>query len=167
MTIATEQPAPSSASARMNGQASNTHPVFTLERVFVTGQQLQTFDLLSQWQKGEWHPKTDIDLKPAFEPWGAVHYLVKLALHYVIKNQEQPLLELELTQAGLFRLERLTELQQAVALNGTAPDLLFPYVAQAVTQITASAGLPPQGLNPISFTQLYHQQQAQASEVGS
>ena len=67
----------------------------------------------------------------------------------------------ELLFAGLFGIRNVPEDQMRPFLYAEAPRLLFPFARRVVADAVQDGGFPPLMLDPIDFSALYVQQQAQ------
>lgn len=63
----------------------------------------------------------------------------------------------EVVQAGIFQLRNVPPEELGPLLGIACPNILFPYVREAVSDMVTRGGFPPVLLNPISFEQLYLQ----------
>ena len=61
----------------------------------------------------------------------------------------------DLTYAGLFTIEGISEDALEPVLMIECPRLLFPFVRTIIGQATRDAGFPPLMMNPIDFADLY------------
>jgi preprotein translocase subunit SecB len=76
---------------------------------------------------------------------------------------KQTLFVLELTYAGVFSLENVTENTLALVLYIECPRLLFPFVRSIVASITGDGGFPPIYLSPVDFMAMYERHQASST----
>ena len=70
----------------------------------------------------------------------------------------------EATQAGIFAIRNVADENLDIILGVTCPNILFPYVREAVSDMVTRAGFAPVLLNPINFEALFMQQKQQQSE---
>jgi preprotein translocase subunit SecB len=74
----------------------------------------------------------------------------------------------EVVQAGIFQLRNVPPEELGPLLGIACPNILFPYVREAVSDMVTRGGFPPVLLSPISFEQLYLQRlQGQAGAPGA
>lgn len=92
----------------------------------------------------------------------AVHE-VSLKVTVTAKLEEKVLFVAEVEQAGLFQLANFPEAQLAAIKGGYCPNILYPYVRQALDSLVSGAGFPPVILSPINFEAVYAERQAQAA----
>jgi preprotein translocase subunit SecB len=65
----------------------------------------------------------------------------------------------ECTQGGVFRIQNVPQDQIPMVLGIGCPNIVFPYLREAVSDVVIRAGFPPLLLNPVNFEALFHQQQ--------
>lgn len=68
---------------------------------------------------------------------------------------EQAALIIEVQQAGVFRIENVDDNALRHVLAVACPDILFPYVREAVDSLAARGTFPPFMLTPVDFAALY------------
>ncbi len=71
--------------------------------------------------------------------------------------------ELEISYAGLFRIENMPDDTLEPFLLIHCPTLLFPFLRRLISDLTREGGFPPLLLDPIDFASLYQQRHEQAS----
>lgn len=64
----------------------------------------------------------------------------------------------EAAQAGIFRIAQIPAEQLDAVLGIGCPNIVFPYLREAVSDLVSRAGFPPVILNPVNFEALYVQQ---------
>ncbi len=84
-----------------------------------------------------------------------------LTLQVTAKQNASLLWRVQLQKAGLYTLQGFTEEQQKHVLSGFCMDQLYPHAAAAVTQLVSQCGFQTIYLQPMSFEQLYKEQQLQ------
>ena len=83
------------------------------------------------------------------------NYEVELKLRIHATVAEKQLFLLELTYAGLFRLENIPEDALQPLLMIQAPHMLFPFARRIVADVVRDGGMPPLMVEPIDFQALY------------
>ncbi|MGL4605817.1 MAG: protein-export chaperone SecB, partial [Iodobacter sp.] len=78
--------------------------------------------------------------------------------------EDRTIFLVEVTQNGLFNIENVPEGEMDPLLGIGCPSILFPYLREAVSDLTTRAGFPPLMLQPINFEAIYMQQRQQAEE---
>lgn len=72
---------------------------------------------------------------------------------------------LEITYAGLFRLQNVPDAALEPFLLVNCPTLIFPFLRRLAADITREGGFPPLLLDPMDFGALYMNRQQQAAEA--
>ena len=70
----------------------------------------------------------------------------------------------EAAQAGIFQIRNVPESDLEPLLATACPNILFPYVREAVSDVIGRAGFPPVYLAPVNFEAIYLQRLQQAQE---
>lgn len=71
----------------------------------------------------------------------------------------------EAAQAGIFRIQNVSQDDLSPLLGIACPNILYPYVREVVSDMVVRAGFPPVVLQPMNFESIYQQQHAaQAAE---
>jgi len=92
-------------------------------------------------------------------------YEVALKVTVQAKIKERTLFIVEATQAGLFAIENIPQEELDPLLGIGCPTIIFPYLREAVSDLTTRAGFPPFILQAVNFEAFYMQQKAeQANE---
>ncbi len=82
------------------------------------------------------------------------------------KHEDKTVFLVEIQQAGLFAIQGFSE-QEADALMGVAaPNVLFPYAREVVSDLVTRGSFPQFVLQPVNFEAIYAQQrQAKAAQA--
>lgn len=70
----------------------------------------------------------------------------------------------EVTQAGIFHVANVPDEDIKLLLGVACPNILFPYVREAVSSTITRAGFPPVLLAPINFDAMFQQAQEQQAQ---
>jgi preprotein translocase subunit SecB len=99
-------------------------------------------------------------------------YEVTLTLTFTVKVGEKTAYLIEVQQAGLFVFAGFTDQELGPMLGAYAPNQLFPYAREVITELVGKGSFPQMVLQPLNFEAIYMQQQqkraqqAQASDQG-
>jgi preprotein translocase subunit SecB len=158
--MAEEQQAPA--------QEQNTQPVFTIEKIYIKDASLECPNSPAAFLQQQ-APQVGIELANSGRAIGEGVFEVEITATVTSKLEENTVFLIEVKQAGIFQLRNLPKENIEPILGVTCPNILFPYLREAVSDLVTRAGFPPVLLNPINFEALYHQQkqqQAQAAAAG-
>ena len=92
-------------------------------------------------------------------------YEVVLTVTVTAKHADKTVFLAEAHQAGLFRITGMPEPELPKILEIACPNVLLPFVRQAVNDLVESGGFPQLLLNPINFEALYQQKQSAAQQA--
>jgi preprotein translocase subunit SecB len=146
--------------------ASNT-PVFQIQRIYLKDLSLEQPNspqvLLEQAQ-----PQVDINLGLAAAPVADGLYEVSVTATVTTKVGEKTLFLVEAKQAGIFELRNIPQEQLQPIIGIACPQIVYPYLRAAVSDICTRAGFPPVLLAEVNFQAMYEaQQQAQVQSLGA
>ncbi len=110
----------------------------------------------------QWQPSLNVDLNTQSNKLSDDNFEVVLTVTLTGKLEEETAFLIEVQQAGLFFIKGIEgeSLRQAVGIM--APNLLFPYVREAIDGLALKGGFPAISLQPVNFEALYRQAAAQA-----
>ena len=108
-------------------------------------------------------PQVGIELSNAVNKLDEGIYEVVTTVTVTSKIEDKTVFLVEVAQAGIFQVRNVPEENLEIILSVTCPNILFPYIREAVSDVVVRAGFPPVLLNPINFEALYAQQKQQQS----
>jgi len=76
---------------------------------------------------------------------------------------EKVMFLIEVQQAGIFQIQNVSVEERPPLFAVMCPNILFPYLREAVSDISVRAGFSPAILNPINFEAIYRQNNAKLS----
>jgi preprotein translocase subunit SecB len=91
-------------------------------------------------------------------------YQVAITATVTAKIKDKTLFLVEITQAGIFRIQGVPQEQLPMVLGIGCPNIVFPYLREAISDVVIRAGFPPLTLNPVNFEALFMQQQQRAAQ---
>lgn len=107
--------------------------------------------------KGSSNPAINVNINVNANALGQTDFEVELTLEARAVDGETVIFNIELTYAGIFRLQNIPQdsLQPVVLIE--CPRLLFPFARQIVADASRNGGYPAVLLDPIDFAALYQQ----------
>ena len=137
-----------------------TQPVFSLDKIYIKDLSVEVPNAPKIFLNRE---QPNIELNISFNTEAVEDGVYQTVLHAVVnaKIGEEQMFLIEADQAGIFQLRNIPADQMELIQNIECPNMLFPYLREAVTDITTRAGFLPVILAPINFAYLYQQKQAQ------
>lgn len=141
--------------------------VFNLDKLYVKDISLEIPNAPKIFLKRE---QPNIDLNISFSSDRLDEGVYQTVLHAVVnaKIAGEQMFLIEIDQAGIFQMRNIPSDQMELLHNIECPNILFPYLREAVSDLTTRAGFLPVLLAPVNFAYLYQQkQQAQANPVSN
>lgn len=107
------------------------------------------------------NPNIQININVNARNLSESNYEVELALEAKAAAEDNVVFNIELTYAGIFRVENVPadSLQPIMLIE--CPRILFPFARQIVASASRDGGFPPLMVDPIDFAALYRQRMAQ------
>ena len=109
-------------------------------------------------------PKIDVQLRTQGEAIGDGVYQTVLTTVVEAKIEDKVAFLVETHQAGIFRTQNIPQDALEPMLAVACPNILFPYLREAVSEAITRAGFPALYLQPVNFEAMYVQQRAQAED---
>jgi preprotein translocase subunit SecB len=144
----------------------NTQPVFNIEKLYVKDISLEIPHAPQIFLQRE-NPQIDVQLHTQANSFENGVFEVVVAGTVTAKIGEKVMFLIEVKQAGVFQINNIpgNEIEQILAVM--CPNILFPYLREAVSDVSVRAGFAPVLLNPINFEALYQQQKLQTQATAS
>ena len=108
----------------------------------------------------EWKPNVHLDINTTANRISPTHFEVVLRATLTARpqeNEDTTGLIIEVQQAGVFLIEGAEGSTLERILAVACPDILFPYVREAVDNVASKGTFPPFMLAPVDFASLYEQ----------
>lgn len=142
---------------------------FALERIFIKDLSFEVPS--SKVFLGEWKPEININLGTETQRIGENHYEVTMTVTVTANNAGATAFVAEVKQAGIFMVQGVAEPQLSQLLGAYCPNILFPYVREAISDVVNRGSFPQLLLAPVNFDALFaenqRQQQQQAAAAGT
>ncbi|MDR1368374.1 MAG: protein-export chaperone SecB [Candidatus Accumulibacter sp.] len=142
-------------------------PAFTIEKLYIKDISLEVPNAPDIFLENG-APETGIQIQIAPQHLADDVYESTLTVTVTAKLGEKTLFLIEVAQAGVFRLQNIPEEEIDPLLSIACPNVLFPYVREAVSDLASRAGFAPAILQPVNFEALYasrsQQQENSAAE---
>jgi preprotein translocase subunit SecB len=140
-----------------------TQPQLALERIYtkdisfeVPGAQVFT---------KAWEPELNINLSSTAEKIDDTHFEVSLKVIVQAENAKETAFIVDVTQAGIFLIDSVEEDRLPYILGAYCPNILFPFLREAVNDMVTKGSFPQLLLTPINFDAEFeaNMQRAQAA----
>ena len=110
-------------------------------------------------------PQVNVELGNSAQKLDEGIFEVAIKVTVTAKIGDKTAFLVEATQAGIFAIRNVPAENLEPILAVTCPNILFPYVREAVSDMVTRAGFAAVLLNPINFEALYMQQKQQAENA--
>jgi preprotein translocase subunit SecB len=112
----------------------------------------------------EWEPKINVDLSTEIQALSEDTIQVVLAVNVVAKHEDKTAFLVEVQQAGIFLAKGFSEEELGPLMGIGAPNALYPYAREVVSDLITRGSFPQFTLQPVNFEQMYAQQMASKKE---
>jgi len=109
-------------------------------------------------------PKISLNLSTMSNTVGQDAHEVVLSVTLEAKNGDVAVYLAEVKQAGVFVVRGFGADETRRILGSFAPNILFPYIRQTVSDVVTKGGFPPFLLPPVNFEALFTQAAARAQQ---
>lgn len=113
-------------------------------------------------------PNISVNIGVRAEKLGEGNFEVILNIRADAKRNDNVMFITDLTYAAIVGLEGdVSDQHAAPMVMIETPHLMFPFARNIIADVTRDGGFPPLLLSPVDFTELFQQQQAEASKKNS
>jgi len=106
-------------------------------------------------------PKISVELNNNATPLSDNYFEVALQVTVTSKIADKTAFLVDVTQAGIFKVNNVPEETVETIIAVACPNILFPYAREVISDLITKAGFTAVLLNPINFEALYIQQKQQ------
>ncbi|ESK39682.1 protein-export chaperone SecB [Acinetobacter nectaris] len=99
----------------------------------------------------EWQPELNINLSSNADKVDPTHFEVALKVVVEAKNAGETAFIVDITQAGVFLVDGIEEDRLPYILGAYCPNILFPFLREAVNDLVTKGSFPQLLLTPINF----------------
>lgn len=147
----------------MSEQQQDNAPHFAIEKIYVKDISFESPQAPQVFTK-PFNSNLGIQVAVESQKVGEYHWEVSLRVTATVKLEEEVAFLAEVDQAGLFVIANFAEEELPSLLNRYCPTLLFPYLRETMSSLSAKAGFPPLELQPINFDALHYEQKVAEEE---
>jgi preprotein translocase subunit SecB len=141
----------------------NKQPIFNLDKIYVKDMSLEIPHAPTIFLSRE-TPQVDIQLHTQAGTIEDGLYEVLVKATVTAKIGEKVMFLVEVEQAGIFQIRNVPTDELEPILAVMCPNILFPYLREAVSSVSVRGGFAPVLLNPINFDAIYQQQKQQQAQ---
>jgi len=136
-------------------------PSFQIEKLYVKDLSLELPNAPQVFLQAE-NPQLEVQVHNEAQQFGESLYEVVVTVTVTARAGEKTLFLAEAAQAGIFSVRNVPAQELDPLLGIACPNILYPYVREAISDLVTRGGFPPVVLAPVSFEALYAQR-AQAA----
>lgn len=135
---------------------TEAQPSFQIEKIYVKDLSLELPNAPQIFMQNE-NPQLEIQVRNEGQKFADLLYEVIVTVTVTAKVGEKTLFLAEAAQAGIFSLRDIPEADIGPLLGIACPNILYPYVREAISDLVTRGGFPPVLLAPVQFETLYAQ----------
>jgi preprotein translocase subunit SecB len=143
-------------------ETENSQPQFAIQRIYLKDLSFETPNTPTIFN-GQGEAAVNIDLNSGAARLDESIYEVVLSLTVTSKLGDKVAYLVEVKQAGIFTLSGFNEADLNGMLHSFCPNILFPYVREAISDVVSKGSFPQLILAPINFDAVYAQHLKQQS----
>lgn len=115
----------------------------------------------------QWQPELNINLSSVAEKIDPTHFEVSLKVVVEANNDNETAFIVDVTQSGIFLIDNIEEDRLPYILGAYCPNILFPFLREAVNDLVTKGSFPQLLLTPINFDAEFeaNMERAQAAAV--
>src|SRR5262245_20711488 len=147
-----------------SGAAPDQQPSLQIEKLYVKDSSLEVPNAPQVFTQ-QVQPEVEVQINTGAMQFAEGYFEVTVAATVTARAGDRVLILAEATQAGIFSLRNIPADQLEALLAIACPQILFPYLREAISDMVTRGGFPPVLLSPVSFEAL-HMQRRQAQQQG-
>jgi preprotein translocase subunit SecB len=148
----------------MNEKNQEREVVFNLEKIYLKDVSYEAPYVPAIFTEKD-APEVGIQLGIEHSKLDQEFFEVILSVTVTAKLQDKVVFLTEAKQAGLFRINGVADTELNKALEIACPNILLPFIREAINDLTQKGGFPQLLINPINFEALYQQKQAAGTKT--
>ena len=150
----------------MSESAAASKKQFAIQKLYLKDASFESPESPQSFGFTQWEPQVELNLTNTHQHLEGDHFEAVLCATATVKVNDKTAFLIEVHFAGIFVISGFDETELKYLIGSQAMTALFPYVREAVTDLTTRGGFPPLILSPVNFDALYQkhlkeQQQAQ------
>ena len=130
-------------------EEQQAQPQLALERIFLKDASLEVPG--AKVFTKEWQPELNINLTSSAEQLDPTHFEVALKVVVTANNEGEVAFIVDVTQAGIFLIDGVEQERLPYILGAYCPNILFPFLREAVNDLVVKGSFPQLLLTPINF----------------
>ncbi|MBA4740455.1 MAG: protein-export chaperone SecB [Burkholderiales bacterium] len=141
---------------------NNDKPIFSIEKLYVKDLSLEVPGAPAVF-KQQGTPKIDITMNNTAQVIEGDYYEVLVRATVTAKIEEATIFLVEASQGAVFQIRNLSGEPLEMTLGIAAPNIIFPYLRETISEAVSKAGFPPVLLQPMNFEAVYRARKEEQS----
>jgi preprotein translocase subunit SecB len=138
-------------------EQQNDAPQFAIQRIYTKDLSFESPNAPAVFRQ-DWTPEVNVGLQTTVNQLDENNYEVVLTVNVEAKQEDNTQYMVEIQQAGIFLARDIPQEQLGPLLGIGAPNALFAYAREAISDLTTRGTFPPFVLQPVNFEAMYAQQ---------
>ncbi len=140
---------------------------FLVQRIYTKDISFESPNAPQTFQQN-WNPEINVGLGSEVNKIGDENIELVLKVSVEAKHDGKTVFLVEVQQGGLFLIQGFNDEETDALMGIAAPNVLFPYAREAVSDLVTRGSFPQFVLQPVNFEAIYTQQrQAKAAQAES
>jgi preprotein translocase subunit SecB len=135
-------------------------PILQIEKLYVKDVSLEVPNAPQVFTQ-QVQPEVEVQINTSAMQFAEGYFEITVSATVTARAGERSLFLVEVTQAGIFSVRNVPPEQLDSLLGIACPQILFPYLREAISDLVVRGGFPPVLLAPVSFEALYMQRKQQ------
>jgi preprotein translocase subunit SecB len=148
----------------MNEKNQEREVVFNLEKIYLKDVSYEAPYVPAIFTEKD-APEVGIQLGIEHSKLDQEFFEVILSVTVTAKLRDKVVFLTEAKQAGLFRVNGVADTELNKVLEIACPNILLPFIREAINDLTQKGGFPQLLINPVNFEALYQQKQAAGTKT--
>lgn len=140
-------------------EEQQNEPQFAIQRIYTKDVSFESPNAPTVFVQN-WTPEMSVGLQTQINALDENNYEVVLTVNVEAKHEDNTLYLVEVQQAGIFLARDIPQEQLGPLLGIGAPNALFAYAREVVSDLTTRGTFAPFVLQPVNFEAMYAQQMA-------
>ena len=133
---------------------------FAIDRIYVKDMSLEIPNAPQIFLERD-PPQVDVQIHNEASALSEGVYQVVLTATVTAKVKDKTMFLIEAAQAGIFQVRNISKDELEMVLGIACPNILLPYLREAVSNTVIRASFPPVVLGPMNFEAIYVQRKQQ------
>ncbi len=147
-------------------EEQQNEPQFAIQRIYTKDISFESPNAPKVFVEN-WTPQVNVGIKTEINALDETNYEVVLTVNVEAKHEDNSVYLVEVQQAGIFLAKNIPQEQLGPLLGIGAPNALFAYAREVVSDLTTRGTFAPFVLQPVNFEAMYAQQVAAQKQKSS